>query len=762
MKVFSGERGAVRITALVFTLGLVLAGIVLKQEIMIAQSAANRFAGPTSSQPLALDAAGSILVVANPDNNTATLFDVAGDRHTRVQETWTGLEPNGVAVMPDGTRAYITNTVSGSVAVMSITRGGRLSMRYQSEIETGTEPYGAALTPNGRKLYVTNARSNTVSVIDTASNRVVKTINGVGLEPRGIAITNDGDADDDDETVYVTQFLALPINGKLDGEDDSKSGLVTVLDTKTDTVVTTAEIKPLRDTGFNAAGDAIRRIAPPAVVNEEALTNPTGAYPNQLNNIAIKGDFAYIPNTGASPNGPVRFDVNTQALVAGIDRRTNRDADVTQNLHLAVKQQTVAPRLFMTQPWAMAFKNRGNEGYVLAAASDVAAKISVDPQTGRISILRNPTENTRVQQIATGKNPRGIVINASDSRAYIMNYISRDVTVLDLTKQPEPVLATIRSTGLPAAGSFEEIIHVGKELYNASVGTFDPNNPFDSPIRGRMSNNGWGSCSACHPNGLSDNVVWIFPAGPRKTIPQHGDFDPSDVNQMRMLNWSSNRDEQEDFELNIRGVSGGQGLIVRADGVSQEPNVADLAGVASGGRNQLTVRNVPAWDAIKAYIQFGIRSPLSPVSKADPDVIAGEQIFRDANCQSCHGTALWSTSRVRHTVPATADLITAGQIRSELRKAGTFDATLRNEVRQNAAAPLGADGFVPPSLLSLHAFPQTFLHNGAVDSLDKVMDNVDHRSAGKNGVDPLGDPERRRQLVKFLLSIDGNTPPIQP
>jgi len=761
MQVKKGERGATRLTALVFTAGLIVTAIVAKQELAIAQSAANRFAGPYSSQPLALDAAGGILVVANPDNNTATLFEVAGDRNVKIQETWTGLEPNGVAVMPDGTRAYVANSISGSVSVMSITRGGRLSMRYQSEIETGTEPYGLALTPNARKLYVTNARSNTVSVIDTATNRVVKTITNVGLEPRGIAITNDGDADDDDETIYVTQFLALPVNGKLDGEDDSKSAFVTVLDTKTDTIVTQAELKPLRDTGFKAAGDAIRRIAPAAVINEETLTNPTGAYPNQLNNIAIKGDFAYVPNTGASPNGPVRFDVNTQALLAGIDRRTNKDADVTKNLHLAVRQQTAGPRLFMTQPWAMAFKNRSNEGYVLSAASDVAGKVSINPQTGVITIANN-IDNTRVLQIPTGKNPRGIVINATDTRAYIMNYISRDVTILDLSKEPETVLATVRSSQLPPTGSFEEVIHVGKELYNSSVGTFDPLTPFDAPIRGRMSAAGWGSCSSCHPNGLTDNVVWIFPAGPRRTLSQHADFDPANVSQMRMLNWSSNRDEQEDFELNIRGVSGGQGIIVREDGITQEPNVADLTGTASGGRNQLTVRNVPAWDAMKAYIQFGIRAPISPVRKDDPDVIAGERIFREANCQSCHGTAMWSTSRVRHTPPATAGLIAGGQITGELRKAGTFDPSLRNEVRQNAAAPLGADGFVPPSILSIFAFPQTYFHNGTADSLDTVMNNVEHRSLGTRGTDPLGDPERRRQLVRFLQSIDGNTPPIEP
>ena len=38
-----------------------------------------RFAGPTSSQPLALTANDAFLVVANPDNNSVTFFDVRRD-----------------------------------------------------------------------------------------------------------------------------------------------------------------------------------------------------------------------------------------------------------------------------------------------------------------------------------------------------------------------------------------------------------------------------------------------------------------------------------------------------------------------------------------------------------------------------------------------------------------------------------------------------------------------------------------------------------
>jgi YVTN family beta-propeller protein len=95
--------------------------------------------------------------------------------------------------------------------------------RPSKHIVVGTEPYGLALTPNGKKLYVSNSRSDSVSVIDTTTDTVIKTIFGVGPEPRGLAITNDGDADDNDEAVYVTQFLSLPVAGKVDGQDDAKT-----------------------------------------------------------------------------------------------------------------------------------------------------------------------------------------------------------------------------------------------------------------------------------------------------------------------------------------------------------------------------------------------------------------------------------------------------------------------------------------------------------------------------------------------------------
>jgi hypothetical protein len=371
-----------------------------------------------------------------------------------------------------------------------------------------------------------------------------------------------------------------------------------------------------------------------------------------------------------------------------------------------------------------------------------------------------------VLTVPVGRNPRGIVINNTDTRAYVMNYISRDVTVLDITRFPEQTIATLRASALPAAGSPEELVLVGNELYNTSIGEF-------ANSIGNMSSEGWQSCSACHPFGLSDNVVWIFAAGPRRTISQHTDFAGG---TQRALNWSAIFDEEHDFELNIRGVSGGAGLLLNADGSALEDG-ANIGGLVLGNppalavpnsqRGQLQARTpsgglVNAWDAIIAYIKT-IRAPISPLAgSTDPEIAEGRQIFINNNCQTCHGGPKWSNSSITPPITDLA-LIKDGQILNQLSNVGTFNAADTNEVRANGKPPLGADGFVPPSLISVFFSPPYF-HNGSATSLDDALGDrfIAHRSAGTGGIDGLSNPEDRRKLVKFLLSIDGSTEPVNP
>jgi CxxC motif-containing protein (DUF1111 family) len=262
----------------------------------------------------------------------------------------------------------------------------------------------------------------------------------------------------------------------------------------------------------------------------------------------------------------------------------------------------------------------------------------------------------------------------------------------------------------------------------------------------------------------------MFPDGPRQSIsmestfahPQPGtafvNFAPLAPNSdQRVLNWSAVRDEVQDFELNIRAVSGGQGLIT--DGQL----VVNLTPTASAGRS-------PDLDAIAAYIAFGIRAPISPLRKPSnfqaKRILKGRQLFGAANCQSCHGGEKWSISRVDFTPPPDPALvaITPGQLTKFLRQVGTFDLNALNELKAGAGTQLNTDGangalgINIPSLVSVFAGAPYF-HSGAAPTLEAVLENVTHRSAGTGGVDTLTNAQNRANVVTFLKSIDDKTQP---
>ena len=82
-----------------------------------------------------------------------------------------GTGPRGVAVSPDGTKAYVTNYADGTVSVINTTTNA-----VDATITVGDRPIGLAVTPDGTKAYVANNNSTTVSVINTTTNAVDATI----------------------------------------------------------------------------------------------------------------------------------------------------------------------------------------------------------------------------------------------------------------------------------------------------------------------------------------------------------------------------------------------------------------------------------------------------------------------------------------------------------------------------------------------------------------------------------------------------------
>ncbi len=740
---------------------------------------------PTNSSTIAISADDQFIWIVNQDVNAVSVIRVAGDAYELVAQIPVGNEPRTIALTPN--YAFVANMVDGTVSVISTTTYGVVNT-----IPVGTEPYGVAVTPNSSKVYVANASSNTVSVLSTTPPvQVINTIGNVGADPRGIGITADG------SRVFVTQFFARFRTGIVPGSDNEKEGRVTVINGVTDTVIGQLTLDPMPDTGFNANGNALARIAPPGGDPTRPPFNQiTGAYPNQLQSIAILGNRAYLPNTAASPNGPVRFNVNAHGFLSVFNILSlQHEAQNTINLNRGIQFEPSSPnKIFMSSPWALAFKHQPRkdgivEGWGVMAASDIAVKVEVNPATGRptINAPTMPGDPGNVKRLDVGSAPRGIVINSSDTRAYVMNYVSRDVSVIDL--QQEALIATLQSWPQPAPGTLERVVHEGKRLFFTSRG---PTFVSGESTHFRMSREGWGSCIACHEDGRDDGVTWIFAAGPRRTVNLAHSFshDPSSrrcapsepCSDQRVLNWTAIFDELDDFELNSRTVFGANdprednpvlgGLITLADRVTPEVTGNILAFFSAGIPQQNGFRpqfeisdggaqGIRAQNAIARFVQLGIRNRISPVPTDDKISAAGRLVFQRLNCLACHSGPKWTISRVVTRPPAVSD-VQAGQFRPILREVGTFDPNGVNEVTAVAGVPQGAFGFNPPSLLGGFANSGGWFHNSGALSLNGLLTGTE----GCVGPDPancvhnvLGTTtaEERAALIQFLRSIDERT-----
>ncbi len=209
-----------------------------------------------------------------------------------------------------------------------------------------------AFSPNGTYVYVANHTSKTISEIDTASLTVIRTLTVQG-NPIAVAVTNDGDSTDFDETVYVTDFFSRTISGKRDGFDDSKQGVIYYFAIGSSST-NSSTIAPLANSGFPAdrsnfcaetaaAGDNLQSeiFCPDTSIGADNTAVIQGVYPNQFYSAIVRNDKLYLPNVGAALEPPVKFNVNIQALVNVLDTKTQSEITFAAvNLNNLIKTET--------------------------------------------------------------------------------------------------------------------------------------------------------------------------------------------------------------------------------------------------------------------------------------------------------------------------------------------------------------------------------------------------------------------------------------
>jgi YVTN family beta-propeller protein len=113
-------------------------------------------------------------------NNEVWVLDTAGALITKV-----GMfgQPRHIAVNSSGSRAYVTNQISRSLAAID-------TATYSTEtVSVGADPEGVAVSPTDARVYVTNFSGDSVSIVDAGALSVVDTPS-VGDGPRGIAVNS--------------------------------------------------------------------------------------------------------------------------------------------------------------------------------------------------------------------------------------------------------------------------------------------------------------------------------------------------------------------------------------------------------------------------------------------------------------------------------------------------------------------------------------------------------------------------------------------
>jgi YVTN family beta-propeller protein len=670
---------------LVLILGAVILGPLLQDS-----ASAQTLAAPSHSTTIALTSDEGHVVVVNREANTVSIIRVkdanGNDVAIKLAEIGVGIDPRCVAIHPNDEVAYVTNGASGTVSVVDLVR-----RRVVREVMVGTEPRGCALTPNGSLLYVANHTEGTVSIIVTSNprNPILDGAVQVGRNPTAIAITNDGDELDVDETVFVTQIFAElnpdfedPIfNGNGEARDLGKQGVVQAFPAgNANPPITKIPLKPLPDSGFTANRVSpfnFCNTVPPAQSNifcpdpdnlDNPLNtdNPQGVFANQLLSAVIRGNLLYVTAIGAQPEPPEVFNANVQALVYAVDTKALAEVAVGETLKNLNVQIAVEP----AEPPPSLSKTFGNDIVAIDAsladdpADDTFLIVSrggnqviranlADPATGRLNIL-NAAQDRVDCRVQTGNLPSGVAMRQDGTRAYANNEANFSVTSMNID---DGVCLTLQldiaSSEPPAPGTIEHAQLLGKVAFFTALGIPD-NNILGTDIRaiiprnfkGKQSKDAWSSCGSCHPDGLADGVTWIFGTGPRQTISLDGMFNKgTNMSDARLLNWSAIRGSNTDFNNNSRATQGGCGFasddfdpgqcFAEGNQTTANPAIYDH-GITQGASEALDVQTL--------WIFFAVR----PLNQPQPsNVAAGAAVF-EANCASCHGGAKWTKSQIFH------------------------------------------------------------------------------------------------------------------
>lgn len=327
-----------------------------------------------------------------------------------------GNNPAGIAVTPNNRFAYVANNNNNAVP------GGNtvsvLNLQTNEVIKTIKDasfnaPYTVTINKSGTKAYVTNSSGATITIIDIATNTVAGIIDGFD-GPSGMAITPDGN------TAYVNNYggpIAKSGNGKT----------VRVVNLNTNTIVG-APIK----VGLAPASLAITpngkfvyvinyvdgnpgtgTISVIQTSNNKVIDTIHGFFGPFAIAITPNGKYAYVTNFGSNNFAPVGTTVSV------VDLSTNT---ISATIKLGVQPSAIA----IDPDGRFAYVSNYNTLYLGPGFTNLTAR------EGTVNIIDIKTNKVLCPIIVVGASPDAIAISPDGTRAYVTNYTSNNVSVIDI------------------------------------------------------------------------------------------------------------------------------------------------------------------------------------------------------------------------------------------------------------------------------------------------------------------------------------------
>ncbi len=687
--------------------------------------------GASHGSAIAVSEDDSRLVAVNHDVGTVTVMSVeygaagVAPKLTKLAEIAVGAEPVAVTIDPTCASAYVLVRKDQKLVRID---GLKTTPVKGPEVAVGSEPTGLAQTPLGHMLWVANWIDGTLSGIDAGTMKVTKTVDlnaalaaagyaGKGLatrpalsHPRSVAITNNGDSIEDDETMYVTEFYAqqkAPLAADGSNADVNKVGLLykIKLSAPTPTII---ELPPV-DMGFHDHKDG-----------------PASCYPNQLQALTIQGGFGYVASVCTSPKlpgnlytGPAFTACTADATCPGAavgsctagKCTTNCVADVDCGVvggscvtgvcapNPADIRTTTAPvvsivdlggnktiastnlarefdklftarstpdnaRRFPLHSMDIGFVPGTVTAYFPANGADAVFRVdfnaSYDASTiDSVGDAKHEFINlipAGVDPSHLGQLPTGIAVanklhpsDAPGRYGFVINEATRNVSVLDLA---------VGEVAGVSSGTPTTIATSALPTDPATLDLLEGKRLFNTGL-GRWSYKGQAlmACQTCHLDGLTDNVVVFGGRGMRQPGSLDGLVASKDPNDLRIA-LSGNADELSDHEGAARSFAGGVGIIVKDQALVYESRIAydtmghsGLNGSSWAAADPTNPAGLPAACSNDDWQKLGaylrsIRSPRRPTKLDAAKVATGKSLFLEGKCQGCHSGPKWTISTV--------------------------------------------------------------------------------------------------------------------